>query len=266
MLRIGTRSSALARWQTEHVLGLWRAHDPALDAEVVPFSSVGDDLPEAALEFMDGTGFFSSTLERALLAGEIDVAVHSFKDLPVAVTPGVTIACVPLRGPVEDVLCARDGATLGALSAGARLGTSSLRRTAQLRALRPDIEYVPLRGNVPTRLTRVERGDLDAVVLAKAGIERLGLGHRATQVFTPDEVLPAPAQGAIAIQTRADDRELIARLAALDHAPTHVAVDAERALLHALRGGCSVPVGALARFDDGAIRMTAGVFALEGSP
>jgi hydroxymethylbilane synthase len=266
MVRIGTRASALARWQTDHVLGLWRAHEPGLAVEIVPFTTVGDDLVEAPLERMDGTGFFSSTLERALIAGEIDVAVHSYKDLPVAMTPGLAIACVPARGPIEDVLCASGGLTLRTLRSGARVGTSSLRRVAQLRALRPDLAYEPLRGNVPTRLARVERGELDAVVLARAGIERLGLGDRASEVFAPADVLPAPAQGALAIQTRGDDRALMARLAVLEHAPTRMAVNAERALLHQLRGGCSVPVGALARFDDGRVRLEAGVFALEGSP
>ena len=265
-VRIGTRASALAQWQTEHVLGLWRAHEPALAVEIVPLTTVGDDLADAPLERMDGTGFFSSTLERALLAGEIDVAVHSLKDLPVAMTPELTIACVPQRGAVEDVLCARDGLRLRDLPAGARVGTSSLRRMAQLRALRPDLAYVSLRGNVPTRLARVERGELDAVVLARAGIERLGLGDRATEVFAPDAVLPAPAQGALAVQTRAGARGLNARLAHLEHTPTRQAVDAERALLHQLRGGCSVPVGALARFDDGRIELEAGVFALAGTP
>jgi len=265
-VRFGTRASALARWQTDHVLGLWRACEPSLAAEIVPFTTVGDDLAEAPLEQMDGTGFFSSTLERALLAGEIDVAVHSFKDLPVAETPGVDIACVPVRGPIEDVLCARDRLDLRGLPPGARVGTSSLRRIAQLRALRPDLHYMALRGNVPTRLGRVDRRELDAVVLARAGIERLGLGGHATEVFSPDHVLPAPAQGAIAVQTRADDVELIERLARLDHAPTRQAVTAERALLHELRGGCSVPVGALARIEHGRVRLEAGVFALAGSP
>ena len=265
-IRIGTRASALARWQTDHVLGLWRLHDPALAVEIVHFTTVGDDLVEAPLERMDGTGFFSSTLERALLAGEIDVAVHSYKDLPVASTPGLAIACVPTRGAIEDVLCARGGLTLRELPAGARVGTSSLRRIAQLRAIRDDLRYEALRGNVPTRLTHVEKGELDAVVLARAGIERLGLGHHATEIFTPADVLPAPAQGALAIQTRANDHALIARLAAMEHTPTRMAVDAERSLLHQLRGGCSVPVGALARFDDGRVRLEAGVFALEGSP
>ena len=265
-VRVGTRTSALAIWQTEHVLALWRAREPKLEVEIVPFSSVGDDHADAPLERMEGTGFFSSTLERALLEGAIDVAVHSYKDLPVEVTPGLTVACTPARGAVEDVLCARDGLRLNELPPGSRVGTSSLRRIAQLRALRPELEYVPLRGNVPTRLARLERGGLDAVVLARAGIERLGLGARATQIFGPDALLPAPAQGALAVQTRAGARRLNARLAPLDHAPTRAEVEAERTLLHALHGGCSVPVAALAEVRGDRIRLEAGVFALEGAP
>ena len=265
-LRVGTRTSALARWQTEQVLALWRALEPSLAVEIVTFASVGDEMAEMPLEHMEGTGFFSSTLERALLEGVIDVAVHSCKDLPVAATPGLTIACIPPRGAVEDALCARDGLRLRELSPGARVGTSSLRRVAQLRALRPDLEYVSLRGNVPTRLERVERRELDAVVLALAGIERLGLAARATEVFAPETVLPAPAQGALAVQSRTAARGINARLAALDHAPTRSAVETERALLHALHGGCSVPVAALARVERDRIRLEAGVFALDGSP
>jgi hydroxymethylbilane synthase len=265
-LRVGTRTSALASWQTECVLALWRAAEPSLSLEIVPFTSVGDEHPEAPLERMEGTGFFSSTLERAVLEGVIDIAVHSYKDLPVAETLGLTVACIPSRGPVEDALCARDGLRLRDLPPGARVGTSSLRRIAQLRALRSDLEYVPLRGNVPTRLARVERGEMDAVLLARAGIERLGLGARATEVFAPAVLLPAPAQGALAVQTRTGARRLTARLAGLDHAPTRRAVEAERALLHALHGGCSVPVGAFAEVERDRIRLEAGVFALEGSP
>jgi hydroxymethylbilane synthase len=265
-LRVGTRTSALAVWQTEHVLALWRAVEPALSIEIVPLTSVGDEFADAPLERMEGTGFFSSTIERALLEGAIDVAVHSYKDLPVESTPGLTVACVPPRGAVEDVLCARDGLRLGELATGARVGTSSLRRIAQLRAIRPDLQYVPLRGNVPTRLARVERGQLDAVVLARAGIDRLGMGAHATEVFGADVLLPAPAQGALAVQTRNAAHQLNARLATLDHVPTRGAVEAERTLLHALHGGCSVPVGALAVVEAGRIRLDAGVFALEGSP
>ena len=265
-VRVGTRTSALARWQTDHVLGLWRALEPSLAVEIVAFASVGDEMAETPLERMEGTGFFSSTLERALLEGVIDVAVHSYKDLPVAATPGLTVACTPRRGPVEDALCARDGLRFGELPPGARVGTSSLRRVAQLRALRADLEYVPLRGNVPTRLARVERRELDAVVLALAGIERLGLAARATEVFAAEAVLPAPAQGALAVQSRTAARRINARLAPLDHAPTRSAVEAERTLLHALHGGCSVPVAALAQVERDRIRLQAGVFALDGSP
>jgi len=265
-VKIGTRASALARWQTDHLLALWGAIEPELDVQIVLLSSVGDDLPEAPLEVMEGTGFFTSTLERALLDGRIDVAVHSYKDLPVESTPGLFIAMVPERGPIEDTLCARDGLTLAKLPAGARVGTSSPRRLAQLRALRPDLEYVALRGNVPTRLGRVERGELDAVVLARAGVERLGLAHRITEIFPVETLLPAPAQGALAIQTRTDAVRLRDRLAPLEHAPTRTAVEAEREVLHMLRGGCSVPIGACARVHGGQVTVEAGVFALSGSP
>lgn len=264
-IRIGTRASALARWQTDHVVALWRRHQPDLAVAIVDLTTPGDDRPDARLEVMEGTGFFTSTLERALLDGRIDVAVHSYKDLPVATTAGLLVAAVPERGPTEDALCARDGLTLAALPAGARVGTSSLRRTAQLRALRADLDYRPLRGNLPTRLARVARGDLDAVVLARAGLVRLDLAAQVTEVFAPSDLLPAPAQGALAIQTRADDRSLAGRLAALDHAATRAAVTAERAVLHLLRGGCSVPVGALARLEGQAVAIDAGVFALDGT-
>ena len=177
-VRVGTRSSALARWQTGQVIALLRAMEPDLGVDVLDVSTLGDELPDAPLDRMDGTGFFTSTLERLLLDQEIDIAVHSYKDLPVAATTGLLVVAVPIRGPVEDVLCACDGATLATLAAGASVGTSSLRRVAQLRAIRPDLDYQPLRGNVPTRLDRVALGELDAVVLARAGVERLGLGDR----------------------------------------------------------------------------------------
>lgn len=263
-VRIGTRASALARWQTEHVIALWSEREPALKVEIVALTTAGDQLPEAPLEDMEGIGFFTSTLEQALLEGRIDMAVHSYKDLPVASTPGLAVAAVPGRGPVEDVLCARTGAGLSALPPRARVGTSSLRRTAQLRAIRPDLDIVSLRGNVPTRLERVVRGDLDAIVLARAGLERLGLAGHVTQVFTATELLPAPAQGAIAMQARATDRTLLRRLEVLVHEPTRRAVAAERAVLHRLRGGCSVPVGSLARPEGAHLSLEAGVFAPAG--
>jgi len=263
-IRIGTRASALARWQTDEIVRLWRAREPGLAVEIVDLTTAGDDLPDAPLERMEGTGFFTSTLERALLSGAIDVAVHSLKDLPVEATPGLVIAAIPPRGPVEDVLCARGALTLDTLPRGARVGTSSLRRVAQIRALRSDLDLVPLRGNVPTRLERVARGELDAVVLARAGVARLGLGDRIREVFPLERVLTAPAQGAMAVQARAGDRAIVGALAALDHAPTRRAVEAERAVLHALRGGCSVPVGAHARVEGDRVAVDAGVFALSG--
>jgi hydroxymethylbilane synthase len=262
--RIGTRASALARWQTDKISDLWRRSDPHVTVEIVELTSPGDDAPEAPLERMEGTGFFTSTIERALLAGEIDLAVHSYKDLPVVSTAGLVVAAVPARGAVEDALVARPGLTLATLPCGARVGTSSIRRTAQLRALRSDLDCQPLRGNVPTRLGRVANGDLDAVVLASAGLERLGYLERVSERFTLEQMLTAPAQGAMAVQVRADDAGLRWSLAQLEHAPTRRAVEAERAVLHELRGGCSVPVGAWARSEGARVMLQAGVFAPAG--
>ena len=261
-LRVGTRASALARWQTAHVVGRLRALPDAPAIEVVELTTTGDDRPELAIERLEETGLFTSTLERALLAGGIDLAVHSCKDLPVEPTPGLVVAALPPRGAAADALCARAGARLAQLPPGARVGTSSLRRIAQLRALRPDLELLPLRGNVPTRLERVARGELAAVVLARAGLERLGREPAITEAFDPDTFLPAPAQGALAVQARAGDRRAAALLAPLDHAPTRRAVTAERAVLHALHGGCSVPVGAHAQVHGEGLVLSAGVFGL----
>lgn len=264
-LRIGTRGSALAVWQSRHVAGLLSRNLPGLDVELVEISSLGDRVTDVPLSHVEGTGFFTASIEQALIAGDIDLAVHSYKDLPVESTPGLVVAAVPVRGPVEDVLCARHGRTLATLPSGARVGTCSTRRTAQVRMMRSDLEIAPLRGNVPTRVARIN-DDLDAVVLAKAGLERLGLESAITQVFTIDQLLPAPAQGAMAIQCRESDRDLIRRVSALNHHPTRRAVDAERAMLHALGGGCSVPVGGLACADDSAIHLAAGAFSLQGLP
>lgn len=263
-LRIGTRGSALALWQSRHVASLLSRHLPGLDVELVEISSLGDRVTDVPLSHVEGTGFFTASIEQALVAGEVDVAVHSYKDLPVESTPGLIVAAVPTRGPVEDVLCARHGNTLASLPAGARVGTCSARRTAQVGLIRQDLQLVPLRGNVPTRVARIN-DDLDAVVLAKAGLVRLELDSAISQVFTLDEMLPAPAQGAMAIQCRQADRDLQLRLSVLNDAPTQRAVDAERAMLHALGGGCSVPVGGLATVDDQGIHLTAAAFSLQSN-
>lgn len=264
-LRIGTRGSALALWQSRHIAALLGNLLPGMPVELVEITSLGDRVTDVPLSHVEGTGFFTASIEQALLAGEIDIAVHSYKDLPVDSTPQLAVAAVPPRGPVEDVLCARSHATLLSLPLRARIGTCSMRRTAQVRAIREDLQCVPLRGNVPTRVKRID-ADLDAVVLARAGLVRLGLDAAISQVFAIDEMLPAPAQGAIAVQCRAADRDLILRLSTLNHEPTRRAVDAERAMLHALGGGCSVPVGATATIEGSTIALTGAVFSQRRQP
>lgn len=265
VVRLGTRGSALALWQTRHIATCLGVLAHGIRIEVVEIVSTGDRITDVPLSEVEGTGFFTATLERALADGRVDVAVHSYKDLPVESTPGLTVAAVPARGPVEDVLCARDGLTLDALPPGARVGTCSARRTAQVLARRPDVVIHPLRGNVPTRVQRVTSGELDAIVLARAGLVRLGLDTHVTEVFPTDVVLPAPAQGALAVQCRTTDADLVNVLAALDDGPTRRAVIAERTLLHALGGGCSVPVGAVAADDRSRLTLAAGVFTLDGA-
>jgi hydroxymethylbilane synthase len=262
-LRIGTRASALARTQTQTV-----ADALGLLVEIVPIVTEGDR-SAAAVAQLGGTGVFVSALRSALLADEIDVAVHSYKDLPTAPAEGIAIAAVPLREDPRDVLVARDGLTLGELPPGSRVGTGAPRRSAQLHALGLGLEIVPVRGNVDTRLGKVASGELDAVVLALAGLRRLRRDGEATEILDPIQVLPAPAQGALAIECRADDAETSAVLAVLDHADTRAAVTAERALLAALEAGCSAPVGALAEVaegDDGLeVFLRGSVTAVDGS-
>jgi hydroxymethylbilane synthase len=242
---VGTRGSALARVQTNLVVSAFGA-----PAEIVPIVTEGDR-STAAVAQIGGTGVFVSALRTALLAGEIDVAVHSYKDLPTAPADGIVIAAIPAREDPRDALVARDGLTLGELLPGARVGTGSPRRAAQLRALGLGLEIVDLRGNVDTRLGKVAAGELDAVVLAYAGLRRLGRETEVTEVLDPIQVLPAPAQGALAIECRSSDEHAIAVLAALNSPETATAVTAERALLAALEAGCSAPVGALAEVVEG---------------
>ncbi|MCC7241107.1 MAG: hydroxymethylbilane synthase [Acidobacteria bacterium] len=263
-LRIGTRGSALAMWQAHHIASRLAERRPDIAIDLVEIVSTGDRIAKVPLSEVEGSGFFTAALEQALLDGRVDVAVHSCKDLPVADTAGLTIAAIPARGPVEDVLVARDGLTLAALPPGARLGTCSLRRTAQLRARRPDLEFLPLRGNVPRRVDLVGRGDLDAIVLARAGLVRLGLDAHITEMFSVVDLIPAPAQGALAVQCRIEDEAIQALLADLDDVQTRRAVTAERTVLHVLGGGCSVPVGAAATVERDWIELAVGVFDLAG--
>jgi hydroxymethylbilane synthase len=247
-LRVGTRGSALARSQTSLVIAALAAL--GIKAEAVEIVTHGDR-SGAALTQIGGTGVFVSALRDALLAGDIDLAVHSYKDLPTAPAEGLVIAAVPEREDPRDVLVARDGLTLAELPVGAVIGTGSPRRAAQIRALGLGVEVVPIRGNVDTRIAKVSAAELDAVVLARAGLARLDRLDEVTETLDPLLVLPAPAQGALAVECRASDGELVAQLAALDHADSRAAVVAERALLTGLEAGCSAPVGGLAVVAEG---------------
>lgn len=242
-VRLGTRRSDLATTQSGMVADLLRARGHQVELVLV---TTEGDVNRAPLSRIGGTGVFVSALRDALLAGEIDIAVHSLKDLPVAQPEGLVIAAIPEREDPRDALVARDGLTLQTLPAGARVGTGSPRREAQLRVARPDLEVVDLRGNVPRRLATVDEGVLDAVVLAGAGLRRLGLDGRVTDWLDPQVMVPAPGQGALAVECRSDDAAMVEALAPLDHAPTRAAVVAERAVLGTLEAGCSAPVGALA--------------------
>jgi len=245
-LRLGTRASALALAQSGHVADSLRAL--GYDVELVHITTRGD-ASAAAITQLGGTGVFVTALRDALLADQVDLAVHSYKDLPTAVADGLVIAAVPPRQDARDVLVARDGLTLGELPTGATVGTGSPRRTAQLRALGLGLSVVPVRGNVDTRVRKVAAGQLDAVVLARAGLARLGRLAEVTEVLDPLQILPAPAQGALAVECRLGP--LVDDLAVLDHAESRTTVDAERALLAFLEAGCSAPVGALAEVAEG---------------
>jgi hydroxymethylbilane synthase len=245
-LRLGTRGSALALAQSGQVADALRAHGH--DVELVRVTTAGDT-SSAAIAQMGSTGVFVSALRDALLAGEIDLAVHSYKDLPTAPADGLAIAAVPTRQDPRDALVARDGLTLGELPTGARVGTGAPRRTAQLNALGLGLVVAPIRGNVDTRVGMVADGRLDAVVVARAGLARLGRLGLVTEVLDPLQVLPAPAQGALALECAAGD--LVAALAVLDDPLSRACVEAERALLATLEAGCSAPVGALAEAAEG---------------
>lgn len=249
-IRIGTRRSLLARTQSSHVAEALR-QALGRDVELVEVTTEGD-VSTAPLASMGGTGVFVSALRDALLRGEVDLAVHSLKDLPTTPHEQIALAAVPLREDPRDVVVARDGLTLGELPAGSRIGTGSPRRAAQLHALGLGFDVVAIRGNVDTRIRKVHAGEVDAVVLARAGIARLGRMDEVTEVLDPLQMLPAPGQGALAVECRADDLELAAQVgAAIDDPRTRAAVTAERAVLATLEAGCSAPVGAMAEIAEG---------------
>ena len=267
-VKVGTRASALALAQTGLVADRL-ADTSALAVELVRITTDGDRLT-GSLVALGGTGVFVTALRDALLDGRCDVAVHSLKDLPTGAADGLVIAAVPQREDPRDALCSLDGCTLADLPTGARVGTGSPRRAAQLHLARPDLVVVDIRGNVDTRLRRVAAGDLDAVVLAAAGLTRLGRLNAASELLDPATMAPAPGQGALAVEARArdvadQDSPLSVALAALDHAPTRLTVTAERALLARLEAGCAAPVGTHARLGDHRLTLDAVVCRPDGT-
>ena len=264
-LRIGTRASALALWQARHVQSLIGALSGAPGIELVPVVTTGDLQTEVPLWAVRGRAFFTKELDRALLEERIDLAVHSLKDLPTELEPGLALSAVLPREDPQDALVSHGGRPLLELPPGARIGTSSLRRRAFLARARPDLELHELRGNVPTRLQRLQRGDYSAVVLAAAGLKRLGLEEHITQRLPVAEFPPAVSQGAIGVCARAGDAHTARWLGQLDDPATRLATTAERALLHCIEGGCQVPLGALATRSGPTLRLQATVCALDGS-
>ena len=248
-LRIATRKSPLALWQSEHVATLLRAAHPGLVVELVPMSTRGDEVLDRSLAAIGGKGLFLKELELAMQRGDADCAVHSLKDVPMELEPGFALPAILQRADPADAFVSNRYADLDALPQGAIVGTSSLRRQAQLRARRPDLELRDLRGNVNTRLSKLDAGEYDAIVLACAGLQRLGFEARIRSRLDAPDWLPAPAQGAIAIECRDDDATTQQLCAALDHADTRTCVEAERAMNRALHGSCHVPVAASAQLD-----------------
>jgi hydroxymethylbilane synthase len=264
-LRIGTRASALALWQAREVAGRIAAQRGAPAVELVHISTSGDRQSEVPLWQARGQAFFTREIDRALLERQVDVAVHSLKDLPTQLESGLTLAALLPRADPRDALVSRSGAALAALPAGARIGTSSLRRRAFLARSRPDAVLLELRGNVPTRIERLQRGDYDAIVLAAAGLSRLGLAQHVSEYLPAESFPPAVSQGIIGICARSGDEATLRWLAALDEREARLAANAERALLARLEGGCQVPLGALATVRGGTLELMGCLCSLDGT-
>jgi len=262
LLRLGTRASALARWQADWVAGELRA--AGVEVELVPITTSGD-VTLGSLARVGGQGLFTKEIQRALLDERIDLAVHSLKDLPTEPVPGLHLAAVPARAPIGDVLVCSEPSTLDGLGQGAVVGTGSLRRRAQLLHARGDLEIKDLRGNVETRLAKLDRGEYDAVILAEAGLRRLGFEERITHVLPTSIMLPAVGQGALGLETRADDRETNRAVARLNDPASQSAVVAERSMLAALKGGCLAPIGAWARVVGDELVLTGRVLSSDGA-
>jgi len=262
-LRLGTRASALARWQADWVGA--RLEELGVEVVLVPVTTSGDRQQRESVAAIGGQGVFTKEIQQALLDDRIDLAVHSLKDLPTEPVDGLRLAAVPERAPPGDVLVGREHATLDELPEDAVVGTGSLRRRAQILHVRPDLRIRDVRGNVDTRLRKLDAGDYDAVVLAEAGLRRLGLAERITQVLFPAILLPAVGQGALGLETRTDDEATRSIVGQLDHGPTHAAVLAERAMLAALEGGCLAPIAAWGRAEGDSLELTGRVLHPDGT-
>ena len=265
LIRIATRKSALALWQAEHVADRLRQLDDVDDVELVPLSTRGDEILDRSLQKIGGKGLFIKELEVAMQAGDADIAVHSMKDVPAEMPEGFCIAAVLERANCADAFVSTTADSLDALPQGARIGSSSLRRQAQLKLMRPDVNVEPLRGNVNTRLAKLESGDFDAIILAAAGLERLGLQHHISQQFTPEQMLPAAAQGVIGIECLAARDDLRAVLDKLNHEGTVRTTAAERAIARTLQASCQSPVATHALIDGASLTVTALVAMPDGS-
>lgn len=264
-LKIASRASKLALVQSNYIWSLLKNLSGDIDISIVEISTKGDRDKSDFLYNTDSMGFFTSEVENAILDGRADIAVHSLKDLPTACTEGLVVAAIPKRESVADALIASSQASsIAALPAGAAVGTSSLRRIAQLRKLRDDIKCVPLRGNVETRVSKVATGKVDAAVIACAGLNRLDLADKISAILPPQEFLPAPAQGALAVQIRTDDNELVELVSKLDHKNSRIAVEAERAILSSMHGGCSIPLGVYSQISGDNIIIDAVISDVEG--
>ncbi len=264
-MRIATRKSELALWQANHVAGLLRRRHPGLEVDLLPMVTRGDVILDQPLAQIGGKGLFLKELERALLNHDADIAVHSMKDVPVEEAPGLVVDVMLERANPFDALLSRDGQRLDELPPGSRVGTSSLRRQCQLKALRPDLGVADLRGNVNTRIRKLQEGEYDAIVLACAGLERLGLGGLITEVLAPPRWLPAATQGTIGVQRRADDASAASLVAVLGDADAMLRTRAERAVSAALQGSCQVPLAVFAEQREGGFRISGLVGMPDGS-
>lgn len=262
-LRLGTRGSNLALWQAKYVASQIEKL-ANIEVEIITIKTKGDKILDVALSKIGDKGLFTKEIENQLLLGEVDIAVHSMKDLPSEITPGLIIGAVLERENPQDILIGKNNTTLDNLLPGSRVGTSSLRRIAQIKSIRPDIITVDIRGNIETRIRRMQEQDLDGIILAYAGVKRLELDSYISEVITNDKILPAVGQGAIAVEVRQDDLETINILNHINHTPTLLATTAERSFLRTLEGGCQVPIAAYATIFDNQLHLQGLVASLDG--